>query len=494
MSFDSDLGRTEATRFHEFASSDEEVADWAQESTVHRCRLTVDDTLAKEMRIRQLGAEAEEEALAEEDIDLDDLDDDDLEEDSEQVSDDDLSDGGFQTDDEEGFAASDDDENDSGSDYEWWAPRRSGHSASTMLPFEHIRPSMRRRMSVSSTGSDPSQRSPRQLSPHRRKHGKGRAVHIRPGTPELPDSTDFVCGTFDEDRPLEQAYISCLKERQAAKHRAIPQDIDPTFPQSDPEIDDDEEDEVSEHEVQESDIGIFPFAHVNKNQRDVLGGRTRANSHKKKSPSASPPKRSHSPLPAKHHQVLHSPPPRGLFSRSPSRRLRSPPPKAHRLISPPPSRRGSVTASSTVTAINTRSVTAFLGERPALTHTASLPREANPMLRRGRRPSIAPHDVDVDDDDDNEDEDDDENEHERSGSTTPNDDGCYSRGAIDIVQGLERKRLRRRQKFYEIHVRKEEKKEKQRRNKRPPPGKGAQRMRQVGIECAVYRGTRMLSV
>lgn len=74
-------------------------------------------------------------------------------------------------------------------------------------------------------------------------------------------------------------------------------------------------------------------------------------------------------------------------------------------------------------------------------------------------------------------------------------EATYNRGAIDIVQGLEFKRLRRRQKFYERYCRKEEKKlMKKEKKHRPPPGKGAQRMRQIGIECAEYRGKRVLSV
>src|SRR5690606_38434450 len=47
---------------------------------------------------------------------------------------------------------------------------------------------------------------------------------IRPRSPELPDSTDFVCGTFDEDKALEEAYLSCLVERKRSKHQPTPQD------------------------------------------------------------------------------------------------------------------------------------------------------------------------------------------------------------------------------------------------------------------------------
>ena len=66
---------------------------------------------------------------------------------------------------------------------------------------------------------------------------------MRPGTPELPDSTDFVCGTLDEDRPLEAAYISCREQKKREKHVPIPQDIDPSFPTSDLEDNDDDQDE-----------------------------------------------------------------------------------------------------------------------------------------------------------------------------------------------------------------------------------------------------------
>ena len=82
----------------------------------------------------------------------------------------------------------------------------------------------------------------------------------RPGTPDLPDSTDFVCGTLDEDRPLEQAYITRMKEREAAKHRPMPQDIDPTFPTSDPDMDeeDDEDSEDDEGRTDSEDDLISP--------------------------------------------------------------------------------------------------------------------------------------------------------------------------------------------------------------------------------------------
>lgn len=126
--------------------------------------------------------------------------------------------------------------------------------------------------------------------------------------------------------------------------------------------------------------------------------------------------------------------------------------------------------------------TAFLGQRPQLTHTTSLPRSPNPFAYK-RAPYVQPEPEQPSESDADDGED-----------TATERNGGYTRGAIDIVQGLERKRLRRRQKFYEKYCRKEEKKRERGEAKRPAPGKGAQRMRQVGIECAIYRGKRVLSV
>jgi hypothetical protein len=58
-----------------------------------------------------------------------------------------------------------------------------------------------------------------------------RPKRIRPGTPELPD--DGPAGTFDEDIPLEDAYMSYWAARVNARHVRTPQDIDPSFPDSD---------------------------------------------------------------------------------------------------------------------------------------------------------------------------------------------------------------------------------------------------------------------
>lgn len=74
---------------------------------------------------------------------------------------------------------------------------------------------------------------------------------------ELPDSTDFVCGTLDEDRRLEQAYITRMKDIEAAKHKARPQDIDPTFPTSDPEMDEEDDEDLEDPEESEQEENMM---------------------------------------------------------------------------------------------------------------------------------------------------------------------------------------------------------------------------------------------
>ena len=398
-----DLAKSEAYRFHEFASAEEEVDEWVQESTCHRNRLTVSDTLQVENHLRRLGLEAEEEAMEEQDdADADDADD------ADNDIADDLSDDGFHTDDEDGFAESDDD-SDGDSTYQWWTP---GNATS-----EHIRPSASRSLSESSIASDSASESPYQA-----RRMRSRPVKIRAPSAELPDSTDFVCGTLDEDHPLEAAYLSCLEQRRAAKRVGIPQDIDPSFPTEDPDLDD-EDDEESEH-----------FMHGPMDPHDETRGRRKDS---KRSPAVSP-------------KRLRSPPPKKLFGQSP-RRLRSPAPPA-RLRSPPPTRRGSALVSPQ----RDDHLVHFAGlaERPPPTTTASLPR--TPI-------SAMPPDLSEDD--------------ETCGELPP-------RRAIDIKIGLETKRLRRKEKLWQRQQRKACHKD-----KRPLPGKGCERMREVGLELAAHRGS-----
>jgi hypothetical protein len=454
LSANSDLARCEAFRFHEFASSEEEVDEWTQESTCHRSRLTINDTLKIENGLRQLGEEAEEEALddEEEEEDLDDAEDDDAEEDED--DDDvvlggdgtaygDVSDDGFQTDNEAGFADSDN-ESDAGSDCNWWTPGAGALStaATSFEHLEHIRPIVRRSVSDSSLGSLDSVEGFKMPSkPLKRR--RSRPVGIRVPSPELPDSTDFVCGTLDEDRPLEAAYMTCLERRRAAKHKITPQDIDPTFPTSDPEMDEEDEDDVLDYAPSESD---YLMLHGQMDPVDSeLRGRSKNIAAKKRSPLPSP-KRLRSPPPAKR-TVHRSPPPRKVFGQSP-RRLRSPAPL--RLRSPPPTRHGSHMMSPERPEYFVKFAGA-LGERPALTTSSSLP----------RTPVIA-HPQEFDD--------------EETCSELP------IRRAIDIKIGLEKKRQRRKEQLYKNKHRKGCK------DKRPPPGKGCERMREMGLGLAAHKG------
>jgi len=98
-----------------------------------------------------------------------------------------------------------------------------------------------------------------------------------------------------------------------------------------------------------------------------------------------------------------------------------------------------------------------LAERPGPAFAASLPRKVNLFAGAAR-----------DEEDDNEE----------------SNDGAFTRGAIDIVKGLEQKRQRRREKLYQKHCRKAGKQQ----EKKPQPGKGAERMRELGMELAGKRG------
>lgn len=511
----------EERRFHEFGPIQAEAEQWLEESTCHRNRLTVNDTLIKETIIRRIGEEVEEEALEDDDFDEDDLedeeeDDDDEDEDEDEeddedvesgASDEEVSDAGFQTDDEDGFAVSDS-ENEDDSDTEWWTAGRSTAATSTEH-LDHLRLSPRHRANSQSSMESDSAEHMQSRPPQGKVKRKTKAIKIhRPVTPDLPDSTDFVCGTLDEDRPLEQAYISCLEQRKAAKHKSRPQDIDPTFPTSDPEMDEEDDDSESDgKDVDESDHPAY-FLHskidLNNEDSDRRGRQPSVTGTKKKSPSPphqrlrspppakravhrSPPppaKRSmRSPAPAKRSTLkspaptkrialkspppskrtsTKSPPPRRLFGNTSPKRLRSPPPHPRRVASPPPSRRTSHDGTPSLGISFTPRAT--LAQRPQPTHTASLPRVSS-AIKLGR------------------------NSFARSVSDQDHDDAIpmNTRGAIDIVKGLEKKRQRRREKLYQKHCNRAGK---DREHKRPKPGKGAERMREVGLELAAYKGKK----
>jgi hypothetical protein len=378
--------------------------------------------------------------MDDDDDDLLDDDDDDDGDGSDAYSD--VTDEGFQTDDENGFAVSDDD-SDAGSDYNWWAPGAST-AATSVEHLEHLRLKSHRTVSESSIGSLES-REGLKISDKPSKRRKTKPVNIRVPSPELPDSTDFVCGTLDEDRPAEAAYMSTLERRRAAKHKPTPQDIDPTFPTSDPELPDDEEDEISEMEHLASETDHL-MMHGRMDPDGDLRGRRKI-VPKKRSPLPSP-KRLRSPPPAK--RAMHRSPPRKLFGNSP-KRLHSPPPLI-RLRSPPPTRRGSVNPSGARQRSDMSIRFGGIAERPALMVSASVPR--TPIIMRN------PFDL----------------EEDADASEIP------IRRAIDIQVGLEKKRQRRKEQLYRKQHRKGAK------EKRPAPGRGAERMREMGLAAHAHKG------
>ncbi|KAI4755763.1 hypothetical protein E4T52_12116 [Aureobasidium sp. EXF-3400] len=470
----------EERRFHEFGPSEEENEQWLEESGCYRQRLTVNDTLYKENIIRQIGEEVEEEAIEDDEDDEEIEEDEDEDEDDEDledldiqgaVSDEEVSDAGFQTDDEDGFAVSDSEGDDS--ENEWWAPGGRSTAATSMEHLEHARPTRRRTNSDSSLGSAHGENTTAS-APYGMVKRRSRALKInRPQTPDLPDSTDFVCGTLDEDRPLEQAYIMSLERRKAAKHKAKPQDIDPTFPTSDPDMDEEDDDDEDE-DVEESDHPLFMHGKIEMNEDTGYRGRRKSKTAIKKKSISPPHQRLRSPPPPKHRSHRSpppsakrlrspapikrsnrkSPPPRKLFGQSP-RRMRSPPPPPRRPTSPPPSLRSSVEGVSAISF----TPRATLARRPQPTHTASLPRVESQVKigANAMTPSLDEHD-----------------------------DPLSARGAIDIVKGLEKKRQRRKEKLYQKHCQKGKKDQ----ERKPKPGKGAERMREVGLELAAYKGKK----
>lgn len=457
-----DFQKSEATRFNEFAGTLVDD-DWTNEQTAYRQKITVNDTLRKENAIRQLAYEAEEETLEEEAEEAFDngnsqSDQDDDDRDGEEL--DEASDDGNETDDEEGFAESDD-ESDVGSEYRFWTPGLTTAATSTEQ-LEHIRPAAHR---VASESSIESIVDNRKDSARRRKEPlTHRRSKMRPGTPELPDTTEFVIGTLDEDRPLEDAYKSCLEERRRLKHHLIPQDIDPSFPTSEPDDDDkedQEEDEDDDAATQLDDEPEWVTGRLESSEEENLAVRIKSSSWTRatKSPMASP-KRYHSPPPPfKRKTANRSPPPRNLFGQS-IRHLRSPHPAHRKPNSPPSSRRPSPTGSPSTKPHGISMP--HLAQRPNLTHTTSLPRTPNPFWNQHRRARF--HGAET-----------------PSTGTSPTTMGqrrsdSHTRGPIDIVQGLETKRQRRKEKFWRQHCRDTSKTK----ERRCQPGKGAVRMKELG--------------
>lgn len=393
-------------------------------------------------------------------------------------SDDDESDGGNESDDEGGFAESDD-ESEDGSEYQFWAPATTT-AATSIDNMTHF--SSRQRSRGSSVSSNQSQ----SVASHsHRMLGRGKvskAIRMRPGTPELPDSTDFVCGTLDEDRPLEAAYISCREQRKREKHVPIPQDIDPSFPTTDPEDNDDDEDENDLEDdsgepawlneqfggMDEDGRGRRPSAirlqstHLPAPIRpelkrlQLIKGKTTKRSPPPPKHRSPPPPRKRSPAPTRHR----SPAPRRLFGgHSPAQRVHSP--LAHQRLRSP---RGSPTNGNVPLGITINR----LAQRPSTNRTASLPHTPNPFFKNWTMGSPATSRI-------------------RSGAVTPGLDheesrpDLHVRGPVDIVIGLEKKRQKRKEKFWRQHCRKAAKEQSER---KCAPGRGVERMKELGLECA----------
>lgn len=432
----------DGSQFHEFASEMTREADWIrQDSIVAKCKLTINDTLTKENVIRRLATEAEEEAeleeeeaqavFDEEDDEVDDEEDGDDDEEGEEEEDEaedeeeeecGLSDG-YYTDEETGFASSDESEGEEDGNMVLWTL-----SKSPAMRQQRVLPIIRNQ----SFHDLPSDSSITTCNNRRR----SKMQRVKPcDVADLPDSTDFVCGTLDEDRPLEERYFSSLVARRKDKLRVIPQDIDPSFPASDPEAEDGEDFYNPVHH--ESDDEDYPLPGE---MEDLHHDQDRSR-RRRKSEHASP-RKYHSPPPKRHQ----SPPPRArgrspknLFDRHSPRRMRSPAPKAV-IITPMGSPKNGNHA-----AFN-------LAARPGLITTKSLPR-AGAAFHKHRRSQ--------------------KNDYE---------DDVHVRGAIDIVKGLEKKRQRRREKFYQKYC--DRARRGQIPERKPQPGRGAERMKELGLLMA----------
>ena len=462
----SGLGKFEAseeTRFHEFAGSMEEEPEWVRREPEHADKITLNDCLKKEFAIRKLGEEAEEEA--EEDEEEDDDDDDDDDDEYVDEMDDDSTIHGFSSDDEgnesdneAGFAESDDSGDD---EKELWVPAVLSRSPG-LIRNDAVEGGRRNSgTSVDELGNEPTKPARRPVWVRKHDGQRSKPIKMRPGTPNLPDSTDFVCGTLDEDRPLEAAYKSCIEQRRLSKQIPIPQDIDPSFPTSD--LDDGQENSSESGEEEEEEGEEF----IHKDEQHHVRGR----SGKKGSSSPPPPppqstsspqpqqqqqhessKRLHSPRHHHHHHKTTSPPP-------PPRRVRSPPP-------PPSSRRARSPAVFPIQSPDLGFNISGLVQRPTgIARTKSLPRTPNPFFSEGTPSSSSRRVL----------------ERRSSWSREQSGDALHARGPVDIVEGLERKRQKRKEKFWRQHCRKAAKEQKER---RPIPGKGAERMKELGLEAA----------
>lgn len=481
----SDAERQSITSFHEFGRSTDEPDAWVNQPADHQSKLTMSDCMKKELALRQIGKEAEEEAEEEEEEENE-LEDEEANADNEDdfAPSEGSSDAGNESDDEEGFADSDE-ESDIGSDYDFWAPSRAASTRTAATsndnlgvgPVSRFRVSTSQQQSIASSlesahlGSLPHQYPPTQAFKHIPKRRSARISKMRPSTPELPDSTDFVCGTFDEDRPLEAAFISCREQKKREKHVPVPQDIDPSFPTTDPEENDDNDDDDA-ITAEEEDDHLWLKDQLEGFDEEAVRSRRQVSAAKKSPPPSprryhSPPPKGHTQRPAlnrqntnrspppRHHVRRPSPAPGRLFGHSPTRRQSPPPP--NRLRSP----RGSPHMPLGITITR-------LGQRPNTGRTASLPHTPNPFFRNYKIKT--PRTTNL-----------------TSGAMSPDtlsevpDYEKHVRGAVDIVIGLEKKRQKRKEKFWRQHCRKAAKEQAER---KPVPGRGVERMKELGLECA----------
>ena len=101
-----------------------------------------------------------------------------------------------------------------------------------------------------------------------------------------------------------------------------------------------------------------------------------------------------------------------------------------------------------------------LAGRPGPTQTKSLPRPAAlfPFLKHGRKAKDSMHADDI-----------------------------HVRGAIDIVKGLEKKRQRRKEKFHQKYCNRARRG--QIPERKPQPGRGAERMKELGLLAAGKKDT-----
>ncbi|CAK7565079.1 MAG: hypothetical protein SEPTF4163_002987 [Sporothrix epigloea] len=498
----------ESSRFHEFASDAPLEDDWLRRDKITvQQRLTIDDTLKKEMAIRLLGKEAEEEAeQEEEDNDIDDHVVDDDEDDDGDADDNDnferenkLFDGrfagyssggedGYNTDIEPGFASSDDEDD----GLILWSTNQPNNGR-RQESFDNDHPTLYlcgtpgfRRLSVDEH-SDSSAFIAGQAIRQDRPKNRDLVNSIRRlATPELPDSTDFVCGTFDEDRPLEEAYQSHIAALKRGKVHVIPQDIDPSFPTSDPDNNSDDEPvkyKRGQQAHESADDRLWEIEDIHNDEADRTDMRRR-----KKTES---PRRCRSPPPPKLRG--RSPAPRRRVDRAdpsdrqlPNRLLKSPAPKVMFIPNVAQSSAGIPSSlASLVDAPNKSGRPMFpaLISRPGLTQAKSLPRPSA-IFRQQQQPCTGTGQVQPPK----------PIRRPKANSFSGTKQPRHIRGAIDIVKGLEQKRQRRREKYQQKYCHRARKGQvPERRTQR---GKGTERMRELGLLMAgkIPQGNYVLSI